>query len=46
MDVGKGIAFMAGRFMAKYGLIPVIVPWDDVEVAMQTGELDGVCLTL
>ena len=33
----------AGRFMAKYGLIPVIVPWDDVEVAMQTGELDGVC---
>ena len=33
----------AGRFMAQYGLIPVIVPWDDVEVAMQTGELDGVC---
>ena len=33
----------AGRFMARYGLIPVIVPWDDVEVAMQTGELDGVC---
>ena len=25
-----------------YGLIPVTVPWDDVEVAMQTGELDGV----
>ena len=23
-------------------LIPVTVPWDDVEVAMQTGELDGV----
>ena len=33
----------AGRFLAQYGLIPVIVPWDDVEVAMQTGELDGVC---
>ena len=32
----------AGAFMAKYGLIPVIIPWDDVEVAMQTGELDGV----
>jgi len=32
----------AGRFMAKYGLIPVTVPWEDVEVAMQTGELDGV----
>ena len=25
--------------MAKYGLIPVIVPWDDVEVAMQTVSL-------
>ena len=32
----------AGRFLSKYGLIPVTVPWDDVEVAMQTGELDGV----
>ena len=28
--------------MQRYGLIPVTVPWDDVEVAMQTGELDGV----
>ncbi|RAI03909.1 C4-dicarboxylate ABC transporter [Acuticoccus sediminis] len=32
----------AGRFLARYGLIPVTVPWDDVEVAMRTGELDGV----
>lgn len=32
----------AGRFLAKYGLIPVTVPWEDVEVALQTGELDGV----
>jgi TRAP-type C4-dicarboxylate transport system substrate-binding protein len=32
----------AGAFMQRYGLIPVTVPWDDVEVAMQTGELDGV----
>src|SRR3546814_829772 len=32
----------AGRFLARYGLIPVTVPWDDVEVAIQTGELDGV----
>jgi len=32
----------AGRFLARYGLIPVTVPWEDVEVAMQTGELDGV----
>lgn len=32
----------AGRFLSRYGLIPVTVPWDDVEVAMRTGELDGV----
>jgi len=32
----------AGRFLARYGLIPVTIPWDNVEVAMQTGELDGV----
>ncbi|MCB1441107.1 MAG: twin-arginine translocation signal domain-containing protein [Nitratireductor sp.] len=32
----------AGRFLAQYGLVPVTIPWDNVEVAMQTGELDGV----
>ncbi|MFD1796225.1 twin-arginine translocation signal domain-containing protein [Paracoccus aurantiacus] len=32
----------AGRFLSRYGLIPVTIPWDNVEVAMQTGELDGV----
>ncbi len=32
----------AGKFLAKYGLIPVTIPWDNVEVAMQTGEIDGV----
>lgn len=32
----------AGRFMSQYGLIPVTVPFEDVEVALQTGELDGV----
>ncbi len=32
----------AGRFLARYGLIPVTVPWEDVDVALQTGELDGV----
>jgi len=32
----------AGRFLSQYGLIPVTVPWGDVEVALQTGELDGV----
>lgn len=32
----------AGRFLAQFGVIPVTVPWEDVEVAMQTGELDGI----
>ena len=32
----------AGKFLSRYGLIPVTVPWDDVEVALQTGDLDGV----
>ncbi|MGF6178790.1 twin-arginine translocation signal domain-containing protein [Ensifer sp. 4252] len=32
----------AGRFLSRYGLVPVTIPWDNVEVAMQTGELDGV----
>ncbi len=32
----------AGKFLSNYGLIPVTIPWDNVEVAMQTGELDGV----
>jgi len=31
----------AGRFMAQFGVVPVTLPWEDVEVAMQTGELDG-----
>ena len=32
----------AGKFLSRYGLVPVTIPWDNVEVAMQTGELDGV----
>ena len=32
----------AGRFLSRYGMIPVTVPWDDVEVQMRTGDLDGV----
>lgn len=32
----------AGKFLSRYGLIPVTVPWDDVEVSLQTGQLDGV----
>ncbi len=32
----------AGRFMAQFGIVPVSIPWEDVEVAVQTGELDGI----
>jgi TRAP-type mannitol/chloroaromatic compound transport system substrate-binding protein len=31
----------AGRFLTQFGVVPVTLPWEDVEVAMQTGELDG-----
>ncbi len=31
-----------GRFLEKFGVIPVTLPWEDVEVAMQTKELDGI----
>jgi TRAP-type mannitol/chloroaromatic compound transport system substrate-binding protein len=32
----------AGKFMAQFGIVPVSIPYEDVEVAVQTGELDGV----
>ena len=32
----------AGRFLAQFGVVPVNLPWEDIEVAMQTGELDGI----
>ncbi len=32
----------AGRFMSRFGIIPVTLPWEDVEVALQTGELDAI----
>jgi TRAP-type mannitol/chloroaromatic compound transport system substrate-binding protein len=32
----------AGRFLAQFGVIPVTLPWEDIEIALQTGELDGV----
>jgi TRAP-type mannitol/chloroaromatic compound transport system substrate-binding protein len=31
-----------GRFMTQFGVVPVTLPWEDIEVAMQTGELDGI----
>jgi TRAP-type mannitol/chloroaromatic compound transport system substrate-binding protein len=32
----------AGRFLTQFGVVPVNLPWEDIEVALQTGELDGV----
>lgn len=32
----------AGRFMAQFGVVPVTVPWEDVQIALQTREIDGV----
>ena len=31
----------AGKFLSRFGVVPVTLPWEDVEVAIQTGELDG-----
>lgn len=31
-----------GKFMSRFGVVPVALPYEDVEVAIQTGELDGV----
>jgi TRAP-type mannitol/chloroaromatic compound transport system substrate-binding protein len=32
----------AGKFLQRFGVVPVTLPWEDVEVAVQTGELDGI----
>ncbi len=32
----------AGKFLTRFGVVPVTLPWEDIEVACQTGELDGV----
>ncbi len=31
----------AGVFLAQFGVVPVNIPYEDAEVAVQTGELDG-----
>lgn len=31
----------AGRFLSQFGVVPVSIPYEDAEVAVQTGELDG-----
>jgi TRAP-type mannitol/chloroaromatic compound transport system substrate-binding protein len=32
-----------GRFMTRFGVVPVTVPYEDVQMALSTGDLDGVC---
>lgn len=31
-----------GRFLSRFGVVPVTLPWEDIEVATQTGEIDGI----
>ncbi len=31
-----------GQFLSRFGVVPVTLPYEDVQVAIQTGELDGV----
>ncbi len=46
LDDLKGIRVFtfptAGRFLSQFGVVPVTLPWEDIEVAVQTGELDGI----
>lgn len=32
----------AGKFLTRFGVVPVTLPWEDVEMALRTGELDGI----
>jgi TRAP-type mannitol/chloroaromatic compound transport system substrate-binding protein len=32
----------AGQFLSRFGVVPVTLPWEDIQVAIQTGELDGI----
>ncbi|ALV26028.1 TRAP transporter substrate-binding protein DctP [Pannonibacter sp. Q-1] len=32
----------AGRFLSQFGVVPVTLPWEDIQTAVQTGELDGI----
>ena len=31
-----------GKFMQRFGVVPMTLPYEDVQMALQTGELDGV----
>lgn len=32
----------AGKFLSRFGVVPVTVPWEDVEMALRTGEIDAI----
>lgn len=32
----------AGRFLSRFGVVPVTLPYEDAEMAVRTGELDGI----
>ena len=32
----------AGKFLTRFGVVPVTLPWADAQMAIQTGELDGI----
>ena len=32
----------AGKFLSRFGGVPVTLPYEDIEMALRTGELDGV----
>jgi TRAP-type mannitol/chloroaromatic compound transport system substrate-binding protein len=32
----------AGKFLARFGVVPVTIPYEDAQMAVQTGELDGI----
>ncbi|GEO83835.1 MULTISPECIES: TRAP transporter substrate-binding protein [Alphaproteobacteria] len=32
----------AGKFLTQFGVVPVTIPFEDVPVAMQTGEIDAI----
>ena len=31
----------AGRFLSRFGVVPVTLPWDEVKAAVEAGKLDG-----
>ncbi len=38
----RSLGDLAGRFLSRFGVVPVTVPLEDVEGAVRTGRLDGI----